>query len=169
MPGFISTHFPLLTDSFHFSSCHIQSVTYSFFFFFFFHLFSSLQFATFLNCQRSYSLIVSFSTSCHHSIKSLFHPFLYITPVAGQRGSGVFCCHPGSAGKWASEIWQTVWKLSILGVYLHADALLPHFFPLSIKPGVFLMLLLMWMPVTSELSYLKCLLHSRHKVFKSLY
>lgn len=58
-------------------------------------LFSSLQFATFLNCQRSHSLMVSFSTSCHHSITSLFHPFLEIAPVVGQRGSGVFRCHQG--------------------------------------------------------------------------
>lgn len=130
-------------------------------------LFSSLQFATFPNCQRSDSLMVSFSTSCHYSIKSLFHPFLYIAPDVGQQGSSVFHCHPGSAVKWAREIWQTVWKLSIPGVYLHADVLLPHLFPLSDKPGVFLMLLLIWMSVTSELCYFKFLPQSRHKVFKS--
>lgn len=165
MSGFISTHFPLLTDSFHFSSCHVWSVTFSFSFFL--PLFTSLQFATFPNCQRFYSLMVSFSTSCHHSIKSPFHSFLYIFPVVGQQGSGVFHCHPGSDGKWASEIWQTIWKLSIPAVYLHAEVVLLYLLHLSVKPGVFLMLLWIWMSVTAELCYFNFLQHSRHKILKS--
>lgn len=82
-------------------------------------------------------LILSWSHFPHHAtIQSSPRSTFFSTslPVVGQRDSDVFRCHPGLAGKWASKIWQTVWKLSIPEIYLHADC---SFFRLSIKPGVF--------------------------------
>lgn len=100
VPGFISTHFPLLSDSFHLRHCHKRSVTFSFL---------PPPFLCCLLCNLPLfltvsALILSWSHFPHHATIQSSPCFTLFSTSLLLLGSGVVACCTVTQGQTENEL-----------------------------------------------------------------